>query len=132
MRIWGLDPSLLCRQHLLGEHRELHGLWNIYTKGKQGYRNHPETKRWDGKLLALWHRHQAQIKEMALRGFNHASELGPPPHDHSALQLELIHTLDEQVQILRAKGCECEVWDIKISNQDIKRGNQDIIQKESV
>ena len=25
MRIWDVDPALLCRSHLLGEHRELHG-----------------------------------------------------------------------------------------------------------
>jgi hypothetical protein len=123
MRIWDLDPSLLCRKHLLGEHRELHGLWNIYTKNKQGYRNHPETKRWDGKLLALWHRHQAQVEEMGRRGYNHASDLSLPPPGHSALQLEYVHTPDEQLQILQAKGCECKVW-------DIKRGTQDITKKE--
>ena len=37
MRIWDVPPSLLCRQHLLGEHRELHGLWRILTENRQGY-----------------------------------------------------------------------------------------------
>ena len=107
MRIWDLPVEVLCRQHLLGEHRELHGIWNIYTKGKQGYRNHPETKRWDGKLLALWHRHQAQVEEMARRGYNHQSDLPKPPLGHLALQLEYVHTSDEQLRILQTKGCEC-------------------------
>ncbi len=31
MRIWDIEPVRLCRAHLLGEHRELHGLWNILT-----------------------------------------------------------------------------------------------------
>lgn len=58
MRIWDLDPAILCRQHLLGEHRELHGLWNILVREQQGqgtggYANHPETRRWEGRLKAL-------------------------------------------------------------------------------
>ena len=59
MRIWDLPPSLLCRQHLLGEHRELHGLWRILTENRQGYAHHPETRRWRGKLAALYQRHEA-------------------------------------------------------------------------
>ncbi|NCS72473.1 MAG: pyrimidine dimer DNA glycosylase, partial [Candidatus Magasanikbacteria bacterium] len=31
MRVWDIHPKYLCRKHLLGEHRELHGLWNILT-----------------------------------------------------------------------------------------------------
>jgi sugar lactone lactonase YvrE len=59
MRIWDVPPSLLCRQHLLGEHRELHGLWRIITEDRQGYAKHPETRRWRGKLAALYERHDA-------------------------------------------------------------------------
>ncbi|MDD3940683.1 MAG: pyrimidine dimer DNA glycosylase/endonuclease V, partial [Candidatus Pacebacteria bacterium] len=29
MRVWDIHPKDLCRKHLLAEHRELHGLWNI-------------------------------------------------------------------------------------------------------
>ncbi len=32
MRVWDIHPKHLCRKHLLAEHRELHGLWNILTK----------------------------------------------------------------------------------------------------
>ena len=61
MRVWDVAPGLLCRQHLLGEHRELHGLWNILTKhrGVGGYSRHPETQRWVGRLAALHARHEA-------------------------------------------------------------------------
>lgn len=34
MRIWDLSPKRLCRNHLLGEHRELHAIW---AGGKKGY-----------------------------------------------------------------------------------------------
>ncbi len=54
MRIWDLEPERLCRQHLLGEHRELHALWVILTQDKQGFSRHPETLRWRGKLQALY------------------------------------------------------------------------------
>ena len=47
MRIWDLPPALLCRQHLLGEHRELHGLWIVLTQRRAGYRG--IRKRGDGK-----------------------------------------------------------------------------------
>jgi DNA repair protein RadC len=65
VRIWDVPPSLLCRQHLLGEHRELHGLWRILTEDRQGYARHPETRRWRGKLAALYQRHESLVKEMA-------------------------------------------------------------------
>jgi hypothetical protein len=109
MRIWDLDPALLCRKHLLGEHRELHGLWNIYVKGKQGYRNHPETIRWEGKLGALRLRHEALVAEMERRGWNHKSPLGEPPHGHSGVQLVFVNTIEEQIELLRNKGCDCKV-----------------------
>ncbi len=32
MRIWDIPPKLLCRNHLLGEHRELHAIWSILTQ----------------------------------------------------------------------------------------------------
>ena len=49
MRIWDVPVGCLCRMHLLGEHRELHAVWNIITLGKRGYSTHPETKRWIGE-----------------------------------------------------------------------------------
>lgn len=53
MRVWDIEPRFLCRQHLLAEHRELHGLWNILTKhgGTGGYSRHPETLRWVGVIV---------------------------------------------------------------------------------
>ena len=75
MRIWDISPSRLCRNHLLGEHRELHAVWNVLTKKKKGYSHHPETLRWKGKLKALYARHERLVKEMKRRGYNHVSPL---------------------------------------------------------
>jgi len=73
MRIWDVRPHRLCRKHLLAEHRELHGLWNILTVHglKGGYSRHPETLRWIGKTLALYVRHELLVREFARRGYSH-------------------------------------------------------------
>jgi hypothetical protein len=57
MRIWDIPVEKLCRNHLLGEHRELHAMWVVITQNKKGYSKHPETIRWIGKLRALYLRH---------------------------------------------------------------------------
>lgn len=107
MRIWDVAPELLCRSHLLGEHRELHGLWNILTQDLQGYRMHPETRRWEGKLAALYKRHAALVAEMLRRGYQHHSELDRKLATGRSRQDVLLESVEEQVKILTAKPCEC-------------------------
>jgi hypothetical protein len=107
MRIWDVHPEALCRSHLLGEHRELHGLWNILTRDLRGYRAHPETRRWEGKLAALYKRHEALVAEMRRRGFRHHSDLDPRLATGSDLQEAFVDPVDQQVEILRAKECGC-------------------------
>ncbi len=109
MRIWDLEPERLCRQHLLGEHRELHALWVILTQDRKGFSRHPETARWRGKLLALYRRHQALAAEMAARGYRHKTPLPENEATGSAHQDEYKDTPAEQVRILREKGCGCRV-----------------------
>lgn len=109
MRIWDVPPSLLCRQHLLGEHRELHGLWRILTEDRQGYAQHPETRRWRGKLAALYQRHERLAEEMARRGYRHASPLNRQQATGSAVQTHFVDPLEAQFAILRNKGCACAV-----------------------
>ena len=70
MRIWDIPPSKLCRNHLLGEHRELHAMWAVITQKKKGYSMHPETIRWKGKLMAMYLRHEELVKEMSSRGYH--------------------------------------------------------------
>jgi hypothetical protein len=109
MRIWDLPPDQLCRQHLLGEHRELHAIWQVLTQGKRGYADHPETRRWRGKRRALYLRHQALVAELHRRSYRHDSPLDARLATGSALQDEYVQTPDEQRAILRAKGCGCAV-----------------------
>lgn len=112
MRIWDqIPPNILCRQHLLGEHRELHAIFSIIVEGKSGYLNHPEVKRWmtPEALASLEERHDALVREMLRRGWKHHSPL--PITVLAAPRLAAINPdpIDDQVEKLIAKGCDCEV-----------------------
>ena len=109
MRVWDIHPKHLCRKHLLGEHRELHGLWNILTKhkGKGGYSRHPETLRWVGRQKALYIRHEALVKEFTRREYAHHSPLDKRLAVGSASQTIFLDSIPRQRALLRAKSCEC-------------------------
>lgn len=107
MRIWDLEPQNLCRQHLLGEHRELHAVWSVITLGKKGYSLHPETIRWKGKLSALYSRHEKLVDEMITRGYKHKSPLDKKFLDGNVEQHEFVNSHTEQKQILKNKPCAC-------------------------
>jgi hypothetical protein len=109
MRIWDLEPERLCGRHLLGEHRELHAIWSVRTTDKAGYRNHPETRRWEGRLAALYARHAALVEELGARGYRHSSPLDPRLATGSAIQDHFVDHPDAQITILRSKGCDCDV-----------------------
>jgi hypothetical protein len=109
MRVWDIHVKHLCRKHLLAEHRELHGLWNISTKhgGEGGYSQHPETKRWKGKTRALYKRHEELIKEFARRGYGHHSPLNKKLARGSHNQQIFVNTIAKQKTILKKKPCKC-------------------------
>jgi len=75
MRVWDIHPGYLSGRSLLGEHVEIHALYSIITGGKDGYSQHPETKRWIENLNQLVFRHNLVVKEMFLRNFKHNSPL---------------------------------------------------------
>ncbi|MBN1913854.1 MAG: pyrimidine dimer DNA glycosylase [Candidatus Omnitrophica bacterium] len=107
MRIWDIPPKCLCRNHLLGEHRELHAIWSILTKNKKGYSRHPETLRWKNKLGALYLRHKKLIEEMERRGYCHKSDLDGRLARGSCRQNVFVDTPAKQKEILRKKRCGC-------------------------
>ena len=72
MRMWCVDTGKMCRQHLLGEHRECHTFMGTFKKGisVDGYI--------DNGLLdfnQLYNRHEELVKEMEKRGYKHKSPL---------------------------------------------------------
>ena len=109
MRIWDVPPDRLCRNHLLGEHSELHGIWTVLTEDRRGYACHPEVLRWKGKLKALYLKHDEIVAEMIRRGYRHNSPLDAELATGAEEQDAFVDSLEEQVQILRRKGCDCRV-----------------------
>ncbi|MBC7837755.1 MAG: pyrimidine dimer DNA glycosylase [Nitrospiraceae bacterium] len=111
MRIWDIAPRRrrLCRNHLLGEHRELHAIWSVIVNGKKGYAHHPETLRWKDKLKALYGRHEALVVEKNDRGYRHRSPLAKRQATGSAKQTIYVDRPSKQIVILRNKGCQCDV-----------------------
>ncbi|MFA6273912.1 MAG: pyrimidine dimer DNA glycosylase/endonuclease V [Candidatus Paceibacterota bacterium] len=109
MRVWDIHPKHLCRKHLLAEHRELHGLWNILTKHKLkgGYSRHPETLRWVGKQKALYERHESLVKEFLKRNYKHHTPLNKKLAKGQGGQKVFINTIREQKVILKKKLCSC-------------------------
>lgn len=76
VRIWDSVPvEWLCRNHLLGEHKELHAIWATLVGKKKGCSRHPEALRWTDHLPALVRRHEEQVAEMYKRGYKHRSPL---------------------------------------------------------
>lgn len=73
--IWCVPVSVHDRQHLLGEHAELHCIVGSLLEKYKAYRNHPETLRFEGRIEELYFRHAEQVEEMARRGYKHASPL---------------------------------------------------------
>ena len=79
VRIWCVPCAALDRQHLLGEHVELHIIHGALTKAakgqRAGYQRHPQTLRFVGREGQLVARHREQAAEMARRGYRHRSPL---------------------------------------------------------
>jgi hypothetical protein len=107
MRIWDVPVDQLCRNHLLGEHRELHAVWSIITLEKRGYSAHPETRRWVGKLGALYRRHEQEVREITRRGWRHESPLDEGLAAGLTRQDTFVTPEREQRRILTERGCGC-------------------------
>jgi hypothetical protein len=73
-------------------------------QANEAYANHPETVRWRGRLAALYARHDEQVKEMRVRGFNHLSPLDARLATGAAVQTQLV---DVQRRRLATRGCGC-------------------------
>ena len=74
--MWGVDPELLCDQHLLGEHVEMHqevGTLLNHPHGEAIVRGHAAKDQIDTSLIRS--RHDALAAELEHRGMNHDSPL---------------------------------------------------------
>lgn len=72
MRMWMVDPKIMCRKHLLGEHAELHMFVGTIRKGVSlaGY-----VSRGLVDTTQIVSRHEALAQELLDRGYNHVSPM---------------------------------------------------------
>jgi len=101
MRQWLVNPILLCRKHLLGEHVEHHMFMGSISRGKsvEGFLK--------GGLLepkTLQYRHKQLVDEMMARGYNHKSPL---------IDIDVSHLpygkidINRNIEDLRSRCKEC-------------------------
>lgn len=107
MRVWDLPAGYLSRQSLLGEHRELHGIYSILTQNKSGYARHPETLRWVRTLSGLAARHRQLAAEMLLRGYVDRTPIRVTMSRVKWPEVFVTEPLD-QIALLRAKYVDKE------------------------
>jgi len=90
-----MNPKMLCRKHLLGEHFELHKHRHLFEKGQSiaGRKGQIEP-------LRMQERHDILVAEMLARGMNHKS-----PYTQPSLQ--------------KYKDIEKFVVDVNVSIQDL-------------
>lgn len=121
MRIWHeqLIPKL-CQKHLCAMWREGLRAYSIITENNKGYRNHPAVKEFENAPSHLFLRLLSVRREMIIRGYkpkeicvNHSSLWFDKKTGQAyILGKETIkewQSLDEQIKILKAKGCKCKV-----------------------
>jgi hypothetical protein len=72
MRMWMVNPRIMCRQHLLGEHVEIHMFIGTLDRKKsvKGY-----LQKGLLEVHNLRSRHNELVEEMKRRGYRHHSEV---------------------------------------------------------
>ena len=78
MRMWMLNPTLFCRQHLLGQHSELHSLLGTLKKKLKvsGY-----IKSNCLEITAIQWYHNQCVEELLKRNYKHHTPIGNIPDE---------------------------------------------------
>ena len=100
MRMWNVNPELMCRKHLLGEHVEMHMFLGTLHHGKSldGYIRKGLVEVHNIKL-----RHDELVREMVRRGHQHNS----PMEDSILLQKMGSVDVKRSYEELRSRCTEC-------------------------
>lgn len=72
MRMWLVNPKIMCRKHLLGEHLEAHMFIGHMKKRKsiKGFLKNNLLQ-----INEIYNRHEELVNEMKIRGYKHNSNL---------------------------------------------------------
>lgn len=96
MRMWMVDPKIMCRQHLLAEHNELHMFVGALNKQKKvdGFiRNNCL------EISSIVSRHAELVAEMKSRGYKHNSPLDEYPNVTYLTADQMMHIIDKETSL---------------------------------
>jgi len=117
MRMWMVDPTLLCHKHLLGEHGELHKFLKSWEK------QYSIDGRIEGNAIepmSYKKRHDQLAEELLARGYNHQSPLEQPDFMYLPLeQLKFKVDVDLNFKLLIDRCPDCKA---RYHNKKYKRG----------
>ena len=93
MRMWMVDPIILCRKHLFGEHVEIHMFIGAVDRGYsvKGY-----LEKGLLEVHSLYSRHEELAREMKRRNYRHNSEI-----DGKWKQVEELGSIDREKNLKR-------------------------------
>jgi len=125
--MWGINPKLLCRQHLLGEHNEIHKHRHNFVK------QHSISKRVSPVVQIapeqMKKRHDELVREMIARGYNHNSPYEQPDLSHLKPE-ERYAEIDTNVSILdltlRCSECAKRLKSITLGWQFFEKADVNI------
>src|ERR1017187_1935082 len=76
MRMWKVDPTMMCRKHLLGEHVEMHMFVGTINKGiVKDFSNSKYVTEGLVEVHSIKMRHEELVAEMTRRGYDHKTNL---------------------------------------------------------
>jgi hypothetical protein len=104
--MWMIDPKLLCKNHLLGEHNEIH-------KHKHNFEKHHSISGRISPIVLIepenmQKRHDELVQEMLNRGYSHHSPYQQPDLSYLKDNERFVKVnLDYNVDDLVNRCCEC-------------------------
>jgi hypothetical protein len=116
MRMWMVDPRIMCGKHLLGEHVECHMFFGSMIKSKS-INGYLDNKLFEPNQLII--RHDILAREMTVRGYNHNSPIDQKLYD-SLIEYYNLSTFNNIVDPVESKydlihRCEhCRYLDVKL------------------
>jgi hypothetical protein len=116
--MWMVNPRILCRKHLLGEHVELHMFLGCLKKGMnlEGY-----VKNNLLEFSSLRQRHDALVKEMEFRQYKHHSDLDFPTGYSFAQVDSVIGSQVDAEKSLKELLNRCEMCKRRHENDNLQR-----------
>lgn len=104
MRMWMIDPKLLCNKHLMGEHFEIHKHRHNFVKGHSVKgRLNPIVQI---EPISMEERHNSLVLEIKDRGMNHKSPYEQP--DLSSYGKEVLNAKVDQRESIKDLCKRCE------------------------